>query len=108
MVGCDKEKNDQEPEVLHLSFFGLFQQSIIRKDLGRKRMRELCSRSLLRDDMDCLMVAEHSAYTDLHSSGDRGGSEEPHPHAGTQAYPGVRRGERRSDNEGIRLNANRY
>ena len=35
--------------------------------------------------------------------GDRGGSEEP-----TQAYPGVRRGERRSDNEGIHLKANRY
>jgi hypothetical protein len=35
--------------------------------------------------------------------GDRGGSEEP-----TQAYPGVRRGEGRSDNEGIRLKANWY
>src|SRR5512135_3420665 len=34
--------------------------------------------------------------------GDRGGSEEP-----TQAYLGVRRGERRSDNEGIHLKANR-
>ena len=38
--------------------------------------------------------------TKLHSSGDRGGSEEP-----TQAYLGVRRGERRSDNEGIRMKA---
>ena len=33
--------------------------------------------------------------------GDRGGSEEP-----TQAYTEVRRGERRSDNEGIHLKAN--
>src|SRR5271157_3942079 len=41
--------------------------------------------------------------TDLPSSGDRGGSEEP-----TQAYSEVRRGERRSDNEGIHLKANRY
>jgi hypothetical protein len=41
--------------------------------------------------------------TNLHSRGDRGGSEEP-----TQAYLGVRRGERRSDNEGIRLKANWY
>src|SRR5208283_698702 len=44
--------------------------------------------------------------TDLNSSGDRGGSEEPHPQAGTRAYLGVRRGERRSDNEGIHLKAN--
>ena len=46
---------------------------------------------------------------DLHSSGDRGGSEEPiaeHP-VRTQAYSEVRRGERRSDNEGIHLKANR-
>src|SRR5512135_3261813 len=35
--------------------------------------------------------------------GDRGGSEEP-----TQTYLGVRRGERRSDNEGIHFKANRY
>ena len=35
--------------------------------------------------------------------GDRGGSEEP-----TQAYRAVRRGEQRSDNEGIRLKANWY
>ena len=33
-------------------------------------------------------------YTNLHSSGDRGGSEEPHPQAGTRAYSEVRRGER--------------
>jgi molybdate transport system regulatory protein len=39
----------------------------------------------------------------MHSGGDRGGSEEP-----TQAYSEVRRGERRSDNEGTRLKANRY
>ncbi len=45
--------------------------------------------------------------TDLDSSGDRGGSEEPHPHAGTRAYSEVRRGERRSDNEGIHFKANR-
>jgi len=45
----------------------------------------------------------YASNTDLHSSGDRGGSEEP-----TQAYLGVRRGERRSDNEGIHLKANRY
>jgi len=38
------------------------------------------------------------SYADLYSSGDRGGSEEP-----TQAYLGVRRGERRSDNDGIHL-----
>src|SRR5271157_3846712 len=48
---------------------------------------------------------------DLHSSGDRGGSEEPHPQAGTQAYGGVRRGERRSTPasgypEGIHMKAN--
>jgi allophanate hydrolase subunit 2 len=42
-------------------------------------------------------------HTDLHSSGDRGGTEEP-----TQAYSGVRRGERRSDNEGIHMKANWY
>jgi uncharacterized lipoprotein YmbA len=41
--------------------------------------------------------------TNLHSGGDRGGSEEP-----TQAYLGVRRGERRSDNEGIHVKANWY
>ncbi len=41
--------------------------------------------------------------TKLHSSGDRGGSEEP-----TQAYLGVRRGERRSDNEGIHMKATWY
>ena len=53
--------------------------------------------------------------TDLHSSGrpslrpgTPGGSEEPHPQAGTRAYSEVRRGKRRSDNEGIRSNANRY
>jgi len=46
--------------------------------------------------------------TNLHSSGDRGGSEEPHPQAGTRAYVEVRRGERRSDNEGIRMKANWY
>jgi phenylalanyl-tRNA synthetase beta chain len=39
---------------------------------------------------------------DSHSEGDRGGSEEP-----TQAYSEVRRGERRSDNEGIQRKANR-
>jgi hypothetical protein len=33
--------------------------------------------------------------TNLHSKVDRGGSEEPHPQAGTRAYFGVRRGERR-------------
>jgi hypothetical protein len=43
------------------------------------------------------------AHTNLHSSGDRGGSEEP-----TQAYSEVRRGERRSDNEGIHMKANWY
>jgi hypothetical protein len=55
-------------------------------------------------------AAEQKGRTDLHSSGrpslrpgTPGGSEEP-----TQAYLGVRRGERRSDNEGIHLNANRY
>jgi cobyrinic acid a,c-diamide synthase len=42
-----------------------------------------------------------TAYTDLHSGGDLGGSEKP-----TQAYSEVRRGERRSDNEGIRVKAN--
>ena len=41
--------------------------------------------------------------TYLHSCGDRGGSEES-----TQAYLGVRRGERRSDNEGIHMKANWY
>jgi hypothetical protein len=46
--------------------------------------------------------------TKLHSSGDRGGSEEPHPQAGTRAYSEVRRGERRSDNEGIHMKANWY
>jgi hypothetical protein len=60
--------------------------------------------------------------TNLHSCGDRGGSEEPHPQAGTRAYLGVRRGERRSDsaseasckeascedNKGIRVKANWY
>ncbi len=48
--------------------------------------------------------------TNLHSSVDRGGSEEPiakHP-VRTQAYSGVRRGERRNDNEGIRLKVNWY
>ncbi len=51
---------------------------------------------------------EKCGYTRLHSSGDRGGSEEPHPQAGTQAYLGVRRGERRSDNEGIHMKATWY
>jgi hypothetical protein len=32
--------------------------------------------------------------TNLHSRGDRDGSEEPHPQAGTRACLGVRRGER--------------
>src|SRR5271157_493855 len=45
--------------------------------------------------------------------GDQGGSEEPHPQAGTPAYLDVRRGERRSTPasgypEGIHLKANRY
>jgi phenylalanyl-tRNA synthetase beta chain len=39
--------------------------------------------------------------------GTPGGSEEPHPQAGTRAYAEVRRGERRSDNEGIQRKANR-
>ena len=46
--------------------------------------------------------------TNLRSKLDRGGSEEPHPQAGTRAYSGVRRGERRSDNGGIRMKANWY
>ena len=53
--------------------------------------------------------------TNLHSCerpnlrpGTPGGSEEPHPHAGTRAYLAVRRGARRSDNEGIHLKTNRH
>ena len=45
--------------------------------------------------------------------GTPGGSEEPHPQAGTRAYSEVRRGERRSTPasgypEGVHLKANRY
>jgi len=52
-------------------------------------------------------------YTDLDSSGDRGGSEKPHPRAGTRAYSEVRRGARRSTPasgypEGIHLKPNWY
>jgi len=43
------------------------------------------------------------ADADFHSREDRGGSEEPHPHAGTRAYLGVRQRKRHSDNEGIRV-----
>jgi histone acetyltransferase (RNA polymerase elongator complex component) len=46
--------------------------------------------------------------TNFHSRRDRGGSEEPHPRAGTRAYVEVRRGERRSDNEGIYVKGNWY
>ena len=56
-------------------------------------------------------AAEQKGKTGLHSSGrpslrpgTPGGSEE----AGTRAYSEVRRGERRSDNEGTHLKANRY
>ncbi|MGD0233031.1 MAG: hypothetical protein ABSC55_00675 [Syntrophorhabdales bacterium] len=46
---------------------------------------------------------EKYSYTKLHSNADRGGSEEP-----TQAYSEVRRGERRSDNEGMQMKATWY
>ena len=56
------------------------------------------------------VLARSNGNTDLDSSGrpslrpgTPGGSEEP-----TQAYSDVRRGERHSDNEGIRMKANRY
>jgi len=54
-------------------------------------------------ELDLHSLACQEINADLHSSGDRDGSEEP-----TQAYVGVRRGERRSDNEGIHLKANRH
>jgi hypothetical protein len=50
-----------------------------------------------------IMSGRSMGDTNLDSCGDRGGSEEP-----TKTYLGVRRGERRSDNEGIRVKANWY
>ena len=53
-----------------------------------------------------ICAPEKIADANFHSRGDRGGSEEPHPRAGTRAYLGARRRKRCSDNEGMRVKGN--
>jgi hypothetical protein len=64
----------------------------------------------IRHRRTSVITAREMNNTNLHLRGDQGGSKEPiaeHP-VRTQAYVEVRRGEQRSDNEGIHLKASWY